>query len=205
MAAALSADAGSRRHFLTGLVLGGALGAGAVWLWQRFGSAAPAARTPPAVPVPALDHERYMRLAIAQAQQVPELPFGAVIVAGASGEVLASGHNRSKENPTVHGEMDAINNLAAKQPPADWSGLALYTTAEPCPMCESAVAWAGIGLVVYGTSMAYLEQLGWWQIDIRAAEVIARTSFRKTALLGGVLAAECNQLFDAVPKGLYRK
>jgi tRNA(adenine34) deaminase len=64
-------------------------------------------------------------------------------------------------------------------------------------MCQGAIAWCGIGTVVFGTSIAYLERLGWWQIDIPAAEMVARTPFRSCRLIGGVLEAECNALFAA--------
>ena len=155
----------------------------------------------------ALDHERFMRAAIEEARQVPELPFGAVLVDSRSGEIVARGHNRSNENPTFHGEIDCINNLMS-QPlggEIDWSALVLYTTAEPCPMCQGAIEWAGIGHVVYGTSIATLKRLGWWQIDISAEEVIRRTPFRNTKITGGVLEAECDALFEAVPKGKVRE
>src|SRR5262249_44920280 len=126
--------------------------------------------------------------------------FGAVLVRWATGDTLAEGHNRSAASPTFHGEIDVINRLAADQPGVDWASLVLYTTAEPCPMCQSAIEWAGIPWVVYGSSIPLLQGLGWWQIDIRAAEVAQRTSFRRTALLGGVLEEECNALFKAVPR-----
>jgi tRNA(Arg) A34 adenosine deaminase TadA len=154
-----------------------------------------------ATPFPELDHATFMRRAIAQAQQVPLLPFGAVLVRGASGEILAEGHNRSARSPTFHGEIDVINRLAADQPEVAWGSLVLYTTAEPCPMCQSAIEWAGIPWVVYGSSIPFLRGLGWRQIDIRAGEVAQRTPFRRTAILGGVLAKECNALFEAVPRG----
>jgi tRNA(Arg) A34 adenosine deaminase TadA len=54
-----------------------------------------------------------MRRAIALAKQVPRLPFGAVIVQRATGEIVAEGFNRSSESPTFHGEIDAINRCAA--------------------------------------------------------------------------------------------
>jgi hypothetical protein len=54
--------------------------------------------------------------------------------------------------------------------------------------------------VVYGTSIPFLQGLGWWQLDIRAEEVVRRTPFRRTAVLGGILEAECNALFEAVPR-----
>jgi tRNA(adenine34) deaminase len=61
-----------------------------------------------------------MRRAIAQAREVPLLPFGAVLVRGTTGEVLAEGHNRSAASPTFHGEIDVINRLAADRPQVDW-------------------------------------------------------------------------------------
>lgn len=191
---------GRRRWFLSGLLTGGLGGSLITWLVQRW----PWSRLPhsegAATPFPDLDHETFMRRAIAQANEVPLLPFGAVLVRGATGEVLAEGHNRSASSPTFHGEIDVINRLAAEQPRVDWGSLVLYTTAEPCPMCQSAIAWAGIPLVVYGSSIPFLQGLGWWQIDIRAEEVVRRTPFRRTAVLGGVLEKECNALFEAVPR-----
>ena len=146
------------------------------------------------------EHDAFMRRAIELARQVPAFPFGAVLVLHDTGEVVAEGWNRSVENPTWHGEIDAINRCAQARPDIDWSRLTLYTTAEPCPMCQSAVAWAGIPWVAYGSSIPFLQGLGWRQIDIRAGEVARRTPFRRTGVLGGVLAKECNALFEAAPR-----
>jgi tRNA(Arg) A34 adenosine deaminase TadA len=148
-----------------------------------------------------LDHETYMRRALAQARNAPAAPFGAVIVRAVTGEVLAEGYNRAAENPTYHAEIDAINRLAARHPAIDGSALVLYATAEPCPMCQAAIIWAGIPMVVYGTSTPFLKSLGWPQMDIRAEEVARRTPFRHTTVLGGVLEEECNALFLALPRG----
>jgi tRNA(adenine34) deaminase len=127
-----------------------------------------------------LDHPKYMRRAIELAANVPKYPFAAVLVDPA-GTIVA----------------DVINECARKHPQIDWTKLTLYTTAEPCPMCQGSVAWAGIAAVVYGTSIPYLKSIGWWQIDIRAEEVRAKTPFRKSTLRGGVLEKECNALFVA--------
>ncbi|WP_419831643.1 nucleoside deaminase [Endozoicomonas atrinae] len=145
-------------------------------------------------------HEDYMKIAISVARQVPEYPFGSVIVDQGSGEVIATGFNRVAENPIFHGEIDAINQCAHVYHSRDWSNLSLYTTAEPCPMCQSAIEWCGIQNVYYGTSIPYLKQLGWKQIDIRAEEVARRTPFRKTKVVGGILEAECNDLFETIKK-----
>lgn len=150
-----------------------------------------------------MNHEAFMRRAIALAAQVPEFPFGAVIIRRADGYCVGEGYNQSALNPTFHGEMVAINQCAQRHRHADWTGFDLYTTAEPCPMCQGAIEWAGIGTVYYGTSIPYLQQQHWRQIDIRAAEVSARTPFHKTRIVGGLLEADCNALFDQAPKGVF--
>ena len=147
--------------------------------------------------------EEFMRKAIEQALKVPEFPFGAVIVRRATGEIVAEGYNQSSQNPTFHGEMVAINRCAELYRSTDWSAFDLYTTAEPCPMCQSAIEWAGIANVYYGTSMIFLQQKHWWQITIRADEVSAQTAFRKTRITGGILESECNALFERAPRGPY--
>jgi tRNA(adenine34) deaminase len=141
------------------------------------------------------DDDRYMQRAIRLAGNNPKYPFAAVLVDATKGAVIAEGWNRSVLNPTWHGEMDAINKCAATQPKIDWTKLTLYTTAEPCAMCQGAVAWAGISRVVFGSSIPFLKTLNWWAIDIRAEELSRLSTFRKCTVVGGVLEDECNQLF----------
>ncbi|MGV3518401.1 nucleoside deaminase [Luteitalea sp.] len=142
-------------------------------------------------------HEVHMRRAIEAARRVPDLPFGAVIVDRETQTVVAEGWNRSALNPTWHGEIDAINRLASTQPKFDGRRLALYTTAEPCPMCQGAILWAGIETVVFGSSIRFLQAHDWKQIDILAEEVTRRSPGWRCTILGGVLEAECNALFLA--------
>lgn len=146
----------------------------------------------------------YMWQAIEIAGKSPDFPFGAVIVRRTTGDIIAKGFNRSSENPIFHGEIDAINSCAVANSQTDWSELDLYTTAEPCPMCQSAIEWTGISTIYYGTSIPYLKNLGWWQIDIRAEEVARRTPFRQTKIIGGILELECNALFEAAGIGSAR-
>ena len=142
-------------------------------------------------------HERFMREAISIAKTKPSAPFGALLVDCASEEIVAPGVNRSHQNPVWHGEIDAINHCAHKLPSVDWSRLRLYTTAEPCCMCQSAALWAGIREIVFGTSIADLQRMGWKQIDIKSDEVVRRTPFATCRILGGVLQRECDRLFKA--------
>ena len=141
------------------------------------------------------DDERYMRRAIRLAGNVPKYPFGAILVDEKKDVVVAEGWNRSVHNPTWHGEMDAINKCAASRPKIDWTSLTLFTTAEPCAMCQGAVAWSGIRRVVFGSSIPFLKSLNWWAIDIRAEEISRLSPFRECTVVGGVLEEECNQLF----------
>lgn len=145
-----------------------------------------------------MNDETHMRRAIELAANTPTLPFGAVIVHRSTGEVLAEGWNRADENPVLHGEIDALNALAGLKTRPDGRDLVLYTTAEPCPMCMGAVLWAGVGRVVFGTSIRFLIDTGWRQIDITAEEVARRATGMPCEVRGGVLAAECDELFLAV-------
>jgi tRNA(Arg) A34 adenosine deaminase TadA len=128
-----------------------------------------------------LDHERYMRRTIKLAGNVPSVPFGALIVDRRTGKIVAEGWNKSSANPTWHGEIDAINQLAESQEEYEGEDLVLYTTAEPCPMCQGAILWSGIETVVYGTSIRLLQSQGWRQIDILAEEVVRRSPSWKRA------------------------
>ena len=140
--------------------------------------------------------EVHMRRAIRLAGNNPKYPFAALLVDEQKG-VVAEGWNRSVHNPTWHGEMDAINKCATANPKIDWTKLTLYTTAEPCAMCQGAVAWAGIKRVVFGSSIPFLKSLNWWAIDIRAEELARLAAFRECVVVGGVLEEECNKLFRA--------
>jgi len=79
-------------------------------------------------------------------------PFGAVVVK--DGVIVGRGHNEVLKNndPTCHGEIQAIRDACRNLGTYDLSGCELYTSAEPCPMCLSAIIWANIKTVYYGNS-----------------------------------------------------
>merc|ERR1711934_184337 len=98
-------------------------------------------------------------------------PYGALIVDPARNEVIATGRNHAAHNPIWHGEMAAIANLSSLIKPSVYNvapTLELYTTAEPCPMCMSAIVWSGFGRVIYGTSIPFIVSQGQKQIQMRA-------------------------------------
>lgn len=147
-----------------------------------------------------MDHQTHMRRAIDAARRNPECPFGAVLVDSTTDAVVAEGHNRTFANPTWHGEIDAINRFAQRAAGDEWPRLHLYTTAEPCPMCQGAILWAGIPAVFYGTSIRRLQQLGWRQIDLLAEEVARRSPFTRCEVVGDILADECDRLFASAAR-----
>jgi len=98
-----------------------------------------------------------MQLAIAQAREGIRNgdggPFGSVIVK--DGKVIATGHNcvLSHNDPTCHGEVDAIRKACTKLGTHDLSGCEIYTTGEPCHMCLCACMWANISKIYYGCTI----------------------------------------------------
>lgn len=87
-------------------------------------------------------------------------PFGTVIVK--DGEIVGRGHNRVvvNQDPTCHGEMEAIRDACKNLGTFDLSGCELYTTAEPCPMCLGATLWANIPVVYYGCTREDSDEIG---------------------------------------------
>ena len=67
-------------------------------------------------------------------------PFGAVIVR--NGEIIATGTNR----------VSAIRAACAKLGDFKLSGCTIYSSCEPCPMCLSALYWAGVERIFYGNT-----------------------------------------------------
>ena len=78
--------------------------------------------------------------------------FGSVIVK--DGVIVGEGYNTvtSDNDPTRHGEINAIKNTCKNMSTFDLSGCELYTSAYPCPMCLGAILWANIKTVYYGAT-----------------------------------------------------
>lgn len=106
-----------------------------------------------------------MKLGIAEARKTMNEnkggPFGAVItdrdnniIAVASNLVLES------HDPTAHAEIMAIRKASKILGTHDLSGCTLYATGYPCPMCLSAIIWANINKVYYGTNLEDAKKIG---------------------------------------------
>ena len=87
-------------------------------------------------------------------------PFGAVIVK--NGKIISSAHNTviEKHDATAHAEVNAIRKACRKLKNHDLSDCILYTSAEPCPMCLSAIIWANIKTVYYANTKKDADEIG---------------------------------------------
>lgn len=87
-------------------------------------------------------------------------PFGTAIVR--DGVLIASGHNHvlAYNDPTCHGEVDAIRKACKRLGTFDLTGCELYTTGEPCHMCLCACMWANISKIYFGCTIADNEIIG---------------------------------------------
>ncbi|MBQ0160737.1 MAG: nucleoside deaminase [Bacteroidales bacterium] len=140
---------------------------------------------------------KYMQMAVEEAREGISQghggPFGSVIVK--DGKVVGRGHNRVLKNndPTCHGEMEAIRDASARLGTYDLSGCDLYTTGEPCQMCLCATLWANISKVYYGCTIADNGRIGFRDDKFDGL-------FAGRDKLGDYLTeldrAECLQLFD---------
>jgi tRNA(Arg) A34 adenosine deaminase TadA len=143
--------------------------------------------------------ENYMLLAIKEAEknfrEMRGGPFGACIVKG--GRVLAVARNSVlKQDATCHAEINAIRLASRKIKNFDLSGCVIYSTTEPCPMCFSAIHWARIGRVFYGTTIADAKRIGFNELSVSASRLkqLGKSRVRVTA---NFLRKECRRLFDA--------
>lgn len=106
----------------------------------------------------------YMKKAIEKASDTSKKgyggPFGATIVK--DGEIICVCSNTVllHHDPTEHAEMNAIREASQKLGTHDLSGCILYATGYPCPMCLSAIMWANIREVYYGTDLCDAEKIG---------------------------------------------
>ncbi len=109
--------------------------------------------------------EKIMNLAIEEARKTMNEnkggPFGAAIT-DKDGNIIAVSSNLvlERHDPTAHAEVMAIRKAGEVLGTHDLSGCTLYATGYPCPMCLSAIIWANIKTVYYGTNLKEAEDIG---------------------------------------------
>jgi tRNA(adenine34) deaminase len=144
-------------------------------------------------------HESYMMLALELAQlaaQAGEVPVGAIVVK--DGVIVGRGANApiGTHDPTAHAEIAALRDAAKNLGNYRLVDCTLYVTLEPCAMCTGAIQHARIARLVFGASDPKTGACG------SVVNLMAEPKLNHhTALIGGVMAAECgtalSQFFSA--------
>ncbi|MSP68377.1 MAG: nucleoside deaminase [Alphaproteobacteria bacterium] len=135
-------------------------------------------------------HEHFMGLALEEARRSlaeGNPAVGSVIVK--DGKVVGRGRNRvnADQDPTAHGEVDAIRNACRAAQAIRIDGATLYTTMEPCPMCAWAIVEAGIGRLVLGGRHTDMKRT---DIGTYSVESLMALTARRLDLVTGVRSAE---------------
>jgi len=142
--------------------------------------------------------EKYMVLAIKKAREnlrkVDGGPFGACIVKGS--RVIATAKNTVLiHDATCHAEINAVRLASRKLKTHDLKGCVIYSTTEPCPMCFSAIHWAGIDPIIYGTSIRDARKLGFNEMIISNCHM-KRLGRSRVKIIRAYLKNDCLKLFD---------
>ncbi|MSV31198.1 MAG: tRNA adenosine(34) deaminase TadA [Bryobacterales bacterium] len=100
-----------------------------------------------------MDHDFYMREAIAEAQLAEiagEVPVGAVLVI--DDQIIARAHNSpiTANDPTAHAEINLLRAAARNLRNYRLDNATVYVTLEPCIMCAGALVHARVHTLVFG-------------------------------------------------------
>jgi len=132
----------------------------------------------------------FMREALKEAgkaQDIGEVPVGAVIVC--NNRIIARAHNQTEKltDATAHAEMLATTAAANHIGTKYLSECILYVTLEPCVMCAGALYWVQLQKLVYGAS------------DIQRGYTLVRQPLLhpKTEVVKGLMAQESKEMIDA--------
>lgn len=133
--------------------------------------------------------------------QAGQSPFGAVIVLP-DGKLVCAAHNtvRLSCDPTAHAEINVIREAARLRNTIDLSGMAMFTTCEPCPMCAAAIHWARLDTVYFGASIRDAEAAGFNELSVPCRSMYGDGN-SSVKVVGGVLGEECRRLFELWKNG----
>jgi tRNA(adenine34) deaminase len=101
-----------------------------------------------------MSDETYMRMALEEAERAGrrgEVPVGAILVK--EDRVIVKDHNRCIDlsDPTAHAEILVLRKAGKVLGNYRLNDTVIYVTAEPCPMCISAMIHGRISRLVFGT------------------------------------------------------
>jgi tRNA(Arg) A34 adenosine deaminase TadA len=121
-----------------------------------------------------------------------QLPFAALVVR--DGVVIGAGVNTAltDPDPTAHGEVTAIRDAARRTGAVDLGGAVVYSSCEPCAICRTVAAAAGVREIVYAAGRELVPA----DID-PDPDRTGRLMDAVTALLPGIARRGSAELSDA--------
>jgi len=91
----------------------------------------------------------------AQAVAAGDGAFAAVLVGPGEEFVLDALQTRVRtKDATGHAELSLCREATVRFQREFLATCTIYSSTEPCPMCAGAIAWSGIGRIVFGVSQA---------------------------------------------------
>jgi tRNA(Arg) A34 adenosine deaminase TadA len=123
-----------------------------------------------------------------------QTPFGAVIAK--DGKIISKAHNTvwMDTDITAHAEINAIRKACKKLGRVSLEDCEMYSTTEPCPMCFSAIHWAGIKTIHYGAGIEDARKAGFNELPI--SNKTMKKEGRTNTKLKKEKTKECRKLFE---------
>lgn len=137
----------------------------------------------------------FMRLAIEEAQKSSEpLKCGVVVVK--DGQVIAQTHNsqHSDHNATAHAEIKAFGIAGQAVGDKNLRGCEIYCTCEPCIMCASAISFAKVDKLYFGTTLNDVSPVN-KRIDITLNDFLKKAP-HQFEVIANFLEDECKELIN---------
>ena len=120
--------------------------------------------------------------------------FGAVIIKENVIASKAHDTDSTTKDPTAHAEINVIRQ-ASGHLDGNFNNCMLVSTHEPCPMCSTAIVWAGVKQIAFGYSIKDSLAQGRRRINLACSEIFKRAN-ASIEIITDVKKEKCRLLYD---------